>query len=74
VRLSYSFSVFSPLTTIRLTEFEFGTSNNWAHERLNAISIQAMMRGDLGFSPDGKHLCVLPMLPRLMREARYTHH
>jgi SAM-dependent methyltransferase len=55
--------------TIRLTEFEFGTSNNWASEHLTTISIQAMMQADFGFSPDGRHLGVLAMLPRLMRDA-----
>ena len=58
-----------PGGTLRVTEFEFGMSNSPGHERLWSLGIQAMMRAGLSFSVDGRHLCMLTKLGRLMAEA-----
>jgi len=60
--------VLRPGGLLRLTDFEFGMSNSPGHETMCSISIRAMMRGGLSFSTDGRHLCMLTMLGRLLEE------
>jgi SAM-dependent methyltransferase len=67
--LRESLRLLRPGGTMRVTDLEFAMSNSPGHERMCSLWIQAMMRGGLSFSPDGRHLCLLTMLGRLLEEA-----
>lgn len=63
--------ILRPSGILRLTEFEFGISNSPAHERMSVMGLEAMVRAGMSFSPDGRHLCIIPMLPRFLRDAGF---
>jgi ubiquinone/menaquinone biosynthesis C-methylase UbiE len=53
---------------IRLSEYEVSVSNGIYSERMSALYTEALRRAGKGFSPDGRHIAVLPMLGRLLRD------
>ncbi len=54
---------------ILLTESESPLTNSAATERLCALSVEAMKRAGLLFSPDGRHVGITPMLGKFFRNA-----
>jgi ubiquinone/menaquinone biosynthesis C-methylase UbiE len=63
--------ILRPGGLLRLTENEIGISNSPASEELSNLFTQTMKRTGMSFSPDGRHLGLTPMLPRLLREAGF---
>jgi ubiquinone/menaquinone biosynthesis C-methylase UbiE len=53
---------------IRLNEYEVSVSNGIYSERMSALYTEALRRAGKSFSPDGRHIAVLPMLGRLLRD------
>ncbi len=56
---------------IRLTEWEYPFTNAPACEKMNGFFTQAFQRAGQSFSPDGRHLCVTPMLEPFLRDTGY---
>ncbi|GHO46715.1 class I SAM-dependent methyltransferase [Ktedonospora formicarum] len=54
---------------IRLTEAESALTNSRACEEIHALLNQSFFRAGMGFSPDGRHGGVTPMLRRLLTDA-----
>lgn len=54
---------------IRLTETEAALTNSMACEQLHALMAQCFKLAGLGFSPDGRHSGITPMLRRLLQDA-----
>ena len=65
--------ILRPGGVIRLTECELPVSNSPAVERLNALTTRAFQAAGKSFSPDGRHVGIVPMLGRLLREAGFQH-
>ncbi len=63
--------VLRPGGIIRLTELEWGMSNMPAFERLSGLSMLALKRAGQSFSPSGIHVGILPVLPRLVKNAGF---
>ncbi|WP_069806074.1 class I SAM-dependent methyltransferase [Thermogemmatispora onikobensis] len=57
---------------IRLTETEGPLTTSPATERLFALGYAALKRAGQSFSPDGNHIGITPVLPRLLRRAGFT--
>ncbi|WP_069803209.1 class I SAM-dependent methyltransferase [Thermogemmatispora onikobensis] len=57
---------------IRLTETEFGLTSSPATERYFALIAAALKRAGQSFSPDGRHVGITPVLPRLLRQAGFN--
>jgi ubiquinone/menaquinone biosynthesis C-methylase UbiE len=60
-----------PGGVIRLTETEPPLSTSPAFERLMELGSQALKRAGQSFSPDGRHIGITPVLPRLVRQAGF---
>ncbi|WP_322480432.1 class I SAM-dependent methyltransferase [Thermogemmatispora sp.] len=60
-----------PGGTIRLTETEGPLTTSPATERLFALGYAALKRAGQSFSPDGNHIGITPVLPRLLRRAGF---
>ncbi len=59
---------------LRLTEaVDWGAGTGPAFEQMAGLLNQAAWRLGYGFSPDGRTLGLIPMLPRLLRTAGYQH-
>lgn len=58
-----------PGGAVRLVEAEVPLTNSAACEQLNALINQGLKMGGLGFSPDGRHLGLLPVMKRLLQDA-----
>ncbi|MBE3568328.1 MAG: methyltransferase domain-containing protein [Thermogemmatispora sp.] len=56
---------------IRLTESEFPLTSSPATERYFALIAAALKRAGQSFSPDGRHVGITPVLPRLLRQAGF---
>lgn len=56
---------------IILVECETPFTNNAIIEQLCTLANRAVQLAGLGFSPDGRHTCITPMLPRFLKEAGY---
>ena len=56
---------------LRLTEWEYPLTNAPACEKMNGFFTRAFQQAGQSFSPDGRHLCVTPMLEPFMRETGY---
>lgn len=65
--------VVRPGGLVRLTEYEIGNSNGPANEKLTNIYLQAWRMAGRSFSPGGRTLGLLPVLPRLLTEAGFMH-
>ena len=65
--------ILRPGGVIRLTECEMPITSNAAVERLNALGTRALQAAGKSFSPDGRHIGIVPMLGRLLREAGCQH-
>lgn len=58
-----------PGGTIRLSEGEWGITNSAACEKLIGMCTRALQLAGRSFSPDGRHIGIMPMLGRFLREA-----
>jgi ubiquinone/menaquinone biosynthesis C-methylase UbiE len=68
--LQHCFRVLRPSGILRLTETEtIGLTNSPAFEKMSALGIRVFHAKGYGFSPDGSHLGILPMLGLLLQEA-----
>src|SRR5579875_2613408 len=56
---------------IRLTEGEPPLTTSAAFEALMDLATRALQRAGQSFSPDGRHVGITPMLPRLLRQAGF---
>ncbi len=56
---------------IRLTEWEYPITNAPACEKMNGFFTQALQIAGQSFSPDGRHLCITPMLESFLQETNY---
>ncbi|RAQ98415.1 class I SAM-dependent methyltransferase [Thermogemmatispora tikiterensis] len=61
-----------PGGVIRLTETEFGLTTSPATERYFSLIAAALKQAGQSFSPDGRHVGITPVLPRLLRRAGFT--
>lgn len=67
--ISESLRVLRPGGILRFTEVELGFSNKASFEKTWWTVLQAMQKNGLGFSPNGLHFSIFPMLPRFFRDA-----
>lgn len=67
--LRQSLHILRPGGILRITEIEWGLSNKPAFEKACGLINQAMRLAGYTFSPNGLHVGLLPVLPRLMRDA-----
>jgi ubiquinone/menaquinone biosynthesis C-methylase UbiE len=67
------YRVLRPDGIIRLTEGEYGTSNSIAYEQMGALNTRLLKAFGLSFSPDGRHIGIVPMLCPLLRQAGFPH-
>jgi ubiquinone/menaquinone biosynthesis C-methylase UbiE len=65
--------VLRPGGILRLTECELSVTTSPALEELTGLASQALWRGGYSFSPDGRQLCVTPVLGRLLYQAGCEH-
>jgi ubiquinone/menaquinone biosynthesis C-methylase UbiE len=56
---------------LRLTEAELPLTTSASFERFIRLNAQALKRAGQSFSPDGHHIGILPVLPRLVRQAGF---
>ncbi|RAQ94621.1 hypothetical protein A4R35_03680 [Thermogemmatispora tikiterensis] len=61
-----------PGGVVRLTEMEEPLTTSPAFERFSALVTEALRRAGQSFSPDGRHLGITPVLPRLVRQAGFV--
>jgi SAM-dependent methyltransferase len=57
---------------LRLTEMEEPLTTSPAFERFMALGCQALAKAGQSCSPDGRHIGITPVLPRLMRQAGFV--
>ncbi len=57
---------------IRLTESETTITTSPAAEQIGGLGTLAFFRAGLSFSPDGRQVCITPVLGRLLHEAGYS--
>ena len=62
--------ILRPGGTLRFTEFEWGGANKPSLEKACALLSLTMHRAGYTFSPGGYYIGLLPVLPRLFRNAR----
>ncbi|MBX5458279.1 MAG: methyltransferase domain-containing protein [Thermogemmatispora sp.] len=62
----------TPDGVLRLTEMEPPLTTSPAFERLMALGSEALRRVGQSWSPDGRHVGITPVLPRLMRQAGFV--
>jgi ubiquinone/menaquinone biosynthesis C-methylase UbiE len=60
-----------PGGVVRLTETEPALTTSPAFETLMSLGSLALKRAGQSFSPDGRHVGITPMLPRLLRQAGF---
>jgi ubiquinone/menaquinone biosynthesis C-methylase UbiE len=65
--------ILRPGGVLVLTEPEFGSSNSLAFDQINYLFAQALYRVGQSFSPDGRHIGILPMLGQLLADAGFEH-
>ncbi len=65
--------VVRPGGIIRLTELEATISNSFAFEKLNHLTIQALLLSKQGFSPYGRNIAITTMLKRFLRDGGCQH-
>lgn len=65
--------ILRPGGTLRLTEMERPFTNNLAQERMLGLLTQALYVSGRSFSPDGRHIGIVPQLGHLLREAGFEH-
>lgn len=65
--------ILRPGGTLRLTEAEWGFTNGRAFEKMVWLMNQALQKAGRSFSPNGLHLGIIPMLPRLLQDAGCQH-
>jgi ubiquinone/menaquinone biosynthesis C-methylase UbiE len=69
--LQECFRLLTPGGVIRLAETEGSLTTSPAFERLSALGNEALKRVGQSFSPDGRHIGITPVLPRLVRQAGF---
>jgi ubiquinone/menaquinone biosynthesis C-methylase UbiE len=63
--------ILRPGGILRMTEFERGLTNSPAHERMSTLFTQSQHGLGMGFSPDGNHMGILPMLGWFFQQAGF---
>ncbi len=63
--------VLRPGGLIRLTEGDLGTSTSTSYDELGMMIPTLLKVSGLSFSPDGRSVGIIPVLPRLLREAGF---
>ena len=63
--------VLRPGGMIRLTEGDLGTSTSASYDELSMMVPKLLKASGLSFSPDGRSIGIIPVLPRLLREAGF---
>ncbi|WP_376796302.1 class I SAM-dependent methyltransferase [Thermogemmatispora sp.] len=69
--LAECYRLLKPGGVIRLTEGELPLTTSPAYERFSSLISEAFRRVGQSFSPDGRHLGITPVLPRLVRKASF---
>ncbi len=67
------FRILRPGGILRLTEAEYNITNSPANEQFGALFTTALAQAGQSFSPDGRHICITPMLGQFLREAGFEH-
>jgi hypothetical protein len=57
---------------MRLTDLEWGFSNMPAFEKTCTLFCEALHKAGQSFSPNGLHMGLQPMMPRLVMESRQS--
>jgi ubiquinone/menaquinone biosynthesis C-methylase UbiE len=70
--LQECFRLLTPGGVIRLTEGELPLTTSPTFERCGALFTEALKRVGQSFSPDGRHIGLTPVLPRLLRQAGFV--
>lgn len=65
--------ILKPGGIFRLTEAEWTLSNLPAIEQFGSLFSSALWKAGQSFSPDGLHLGIQPVMPRLLRRAGFDH-
>ena len=63
--------VLRPGGQIRLTEGDLGTSTSTSYDEISMMVPTLLKASGLSFSPDGRSVGIIPVLPRLLREAGF---
>lgn len=63
--------ILRPGGIIRLTDLEWGFSNMRAFEKISSLFSEALMKAGQSFSPNGHHLGLQPVMPRLLQKAGF---
>lgn len=63
--------ILTPGGTIRLTDLEWGFSNMRAFEKISSLFCEALMKAGQSFSPNGYHMGLQPVMPRLLKDAGF---
>jgi ubiquinone/menaquinone biosynthesis C-methylase UbiE len=63
--------VLRPGGIMRCTDAEWGLGNGAAFEKYSGLITQALHRAGQSFSPNGMHLGLIPVMPRLFQDAGY---
>ena len=63
--------VLRPGGIVRLTETDVAITNSPASEKLAQTFSEGLVKRGQSFSPDGRHIGLLPVLPKLLREAGF---
>ncbi|WP_069802496.1 class I SAM-dependent methyltransferase [Thermogemmatispora onikobensis] len=69
--LAECFRLLTPGGFLRCTETEPPLTSSLAFERFSALGTDALKRAGQSFSPDGRHIGITPVLPRLVRQAGF---
>ncbi|MBX5457537.1 MAG: methyltransferase domain-containing protein [Thermogemmatispora sp.] len=69
--LAECFRLLKPGGILRCTETEQPLTTSPAFEHFCALGTQALKRAGQSFSPDGRHIGITPVLPRLLRQAGF---
>ncbi|RAQ94257.1 class I SAM-dependent methyltransferase [Thermogemmatispora tikiterensis] len=69
--LAECFRLLKPGGILRCSETEPPLTSSPAFERFSALGTEALKRAGQSFSPDGRHIGITPVLPRLLRQAGF---
>lgn len=65
------YRILRPNGVALMTETEFSLSNSLAFEQMNTLFAQALYAAGQSFSPDGRHIGIIPMLGQLLADAGF---
>ncbi|WP_189361629.1 class I SAM-dependent methyltransferase, partial [Thermogemmatispora tikiterensis] len=69
--LSECYRLLTPGGVLHLTEVEPPPTTSPVFERHSALESEALRRAGQSWSPDGRHIGITPVLPRLVRQAGF---